>query len=120
MPQAFNPGSGQDWAPVNTGSGAMGGKKGVPKSARQVDQLKASGLLSTEMRYGAGGNKSAHTATAMSANKLDQADDVGSFAKVGKDLSKAIMQVSIFVAAKNAVCVILRPSRLTCNYNSYS
>jgi hypothetical protein len=105
MPQAFNPGSGQDWAPQTTGGGATGIKKGVPKSARQVDQLKKSGLLSTEMRYGAGGNKSAHSATAMSANKLDQADEVGSFAKVPKELSKAIMQVSICVAAKFAMCV---------------
>jgi hypothetical protein len=28
-------------------------------------------------RYGAGGNKSAHSATALSAKKLEEADDVG-------------------------------------------
>ena len=43
-------------------------------------------------RYGAGGNASAHSATIMSARKLEEADDVGKIAKVNKSLSKAIMQ----------------------------
>lgn len=43
-------------------------------------------------RYGAGGNKSAHSATALSAKKLEEADDVGKIARVDKSLSKAIMQ----------------------------
>ena len=42
-------------------------------------------------RYGAGGNASAHSATIMSAKKLE-ATDVGTIAKVDKSLSKAIMQ----------------------------
>lgn len=43
-------------------------------------------------RYGAGGNASAHSATIMSARKLEEATDVGKIAKVDKSLSKAIMQ----------------------------
>jgi len=43
-------------------------------------------------RYGSGGNSSAHSATIMSARKLEEADDVGKIAKVDKSLSKAIMQ----------------------------
>jgi len=57
--------------------------------------LKAAGVLTTEKRYGAGGNKSAHSGGALSAKKLEEADDVGTIAKVDKTLSKAIMQVSI-------------------------
>ena len=48
--------------------------------------------LLVPIRYGAGGNKSAHTATALSAKKLEEADDVGKIARVDKSLSKAIMQ----------------------------
>ena len=39
-------------------------------------------LCVAEKRYGAGGNKSAHSATALSAKKLEEADDVGTIAKV--------------------------------------
>ena len=53
---------------------------------------KAAGLVSTEKRYGAGGNKSAHSSTIMSTKKLEEADDVGTIAKVDKSLSKAIQQ----------------------------
>jgi putative transcription factor len=44
------------------------------------------------LRFGAGGNASAHSATIMSARKLEEADDVSRIAKVDKSLSKAIMQ----------------------------
>ena len=89
MPQQFNP-SGQDWAPVNAGRGGPTNKK--PTTARGIDRAKAMGLVVTEKRYGAGGNKSAHSATALSAKKLEEADDVGVIAKVDKSLSKAIQQ----------------------------
>jgi len=49
-------------------------------------------ILSIYFRFGAGGNASAHSATIMSARKLEEADDVGRIAKVDKSLSKAIMQ----------------------------
>ena len=89
MPQQTLP-SGQDWAPQSTGR--SGGASKIPTSARALDHAKAMGLVSTTLRHGAGGNKSAHSATALSARKLEEADDVGVIAKVDKSLSKAIMQ----------------------------
>lgn len=95
MPQQYNP-SGQDWAPVSAGRGS-GVRKAAPKTARELSMAKAAGLVSTEKRYGAGGNKSAHSGTILSARKLEEADDVGTIAKVDKSLSKAIMQVCVCV-----------------------
>ena len=92
MPQQHHA-TGQDWGTVNVGRGTLGGKKAAPKNAREVSMLKAAGVLTTEKRHGAGGNKSAHSAGIMSAKKLEEADDVGTIAKVDKSLSKAIMQV---------------------------
>jgi len=43
------------------------------------------------LRYGAGGNKSAHSNTTMSARKLEETDEL-KHDKVGKSLSKAIQQ----------------------------
>lgn len=101
MPQNYNPGIGQqDWAPVNAGRSGAGPIRptAVPKTARAIDQAKAQGLITTEKRFGAGGNKSAHsgggavTGTTLSARALEEADDVGTLARVDKALSKAIMQ----------------------------
>ena len=78
MPQQYHP-TGQDWAVQTTGR-ATGNKK--PTTAHGIDRAKAMGLVVTEKRYGAGGNKSAHSATALSAKKLEEADDVGTIAKV--------------------------------------
>ena len=62
----------------------------------QVDlcgiELNGVSFPSLFLRYGAGGNKSAHTTTALSAKKLEEADDVGTIARVDRSLSKAIMQ----------------------------
>jgi putative transcription factor len=52
-------------------------------------QMKMNGI---QKRHGAGGNASAHSATIMSAKKLEEATDVGTIAKVDRSLSKAIMQ----------------------------
>ena len=51
MPQAYNPGSGQDWGAVNVGKGTLTGKSAVPKTARGLDMAKAAGLVSTEKKY---------------------------------------------------------------------
>ena len=48
------------------------------------------GLVSTERKFGAGGNASAHTAT-VNARKIEESDEL-KHAKVDKSLSKAIMQ----------------------------
>jgi len=94
MPQQHHATGGQDWAPVNAGSSGASRKTGAPKTARELSMAKGAGLVATEKRYGAGGNKSAHAEGVMSARKLEEADDVGTIAKVDKSLSKAIMQAS--------------------------
>jgi Multiprotein bridging factor 1 len=94
MPQQYIP-TGQDWAPANAGRSSSGtaGLKAVPKTAQDLSLAKQRGLVTTEKRVGAGGNQSAHAGGIMSARKLEEADDVGTIAKVDKSLSKAIMQV---------------------------
>jgi putative transcription factor len=82
--------SGQDWAPVNAGAGGV--PKKIPANAQQLRLAKAAGLVTTEKRQGAGGNKSAHASTGMSAKKIEEATEVGTLARVDKDLAKAIMQ----------------------------
>jgi Multiprotein bridging factor 1 len=96
----------QDWAPVNAGrAGIPGAKVVAPKTAREITQAKAAGLISTEKRYGAGGNKSAHSAgVGISAKKLEEADDVGTIAKVDKSLSIAIMQVCCLMISFSSPC----------------
>ena len=106
MPQQYIP-TGQDWTPANAGrsSTAAVGLKSVPKTAKDLSLAKQRGLVTTEKRIGSGGNQSAHSAGAMSARKLEEADDVGTIVKVDKSLSKAIMQV----------CFLL-PSRPRCGH----
>lgn len=47
--------------------------------------------MQSDERHGAGGNASAHTATSMSARKLEESDEM-KHDKVDKSLSKAIQQ----------------------------
>lgn len=89
MPTGMNMPVTQDWGTVNVGRGSLNNK---PQTQRDIDNAKAAGKLATEKRYGAGGNASAHSATIMSAKKLEEATDVGKIAKVDISLSKAIMQ----------------------------
>jgi hypothetical protein len=71
MPTGTNMAHTQDWGTVNVGRGAIGGSQ-KPKTARGIDLAKASGALTTEKRYGAGGNASAHSAGIMSAKKVNE------------------------------------------------
>merc|ERR1719457_19130 len=80
---------GQDWGSVNVGSGST--RRAVPKTAAGITAAKKAGTMSTEKRYGAGGNASAHTSSGMSARKLEESEEL-KHAKVDKSLSKAIMQ----------------------------
>jgi Multiprotein bridging factor 1 len=66
----------QDFDSVNVGRGAGAGST-KPKTARAVDAAKASGLISTEKRHGAGGNASAHSAGIMSARKVSSSSSSG-------------------------------------------
>jgi putative transcription factor len=90
MPQRDSITSGQDWGEVNVGRSTI--QTTAPKNARELTAAKAAGLVATEKRFGAGGNKSAHSVGIMSAKKLEEADDVGTIVKVDPSLSKAIMQ----------------------------
>lgn len=87
MPTSYNP-SGQDWAPVTTGPVR---KKTVPKTNAAISSMKRAGLMTAEKRYGSGGNASAHSATTMSARKLEESEDF-KHQTVNKSLSKAIQQ----------------------------
>eukprot|EP00549_Striatella_unipunctata_P021784 CAMPEP_0118711960 /NCGR_PEP_ID=MMETSP0800-20121206/24461_1 /TAXON_ID=210618 ORGANISM="Striatella unipunctata, Strain CCMP2910" /NCGR_SAMPLE_ID=MMETSP0800 /ASSEMBLY_ACC=CAM_ASM_000638 /LENGTH=165 /DNA_ID=CAMNT_0006616779 /DNA_START=102 /DNA_END=599 /DNA_ORIENTATION=- len=90
MPNVSMP-SGQDWDAVNVGRGTVGRPGAKPKTASQIAAARAAGTLTTERKFGAGTNSSAHSATIMSARKLEESDDL-KIAKVDKSLSKAIMQ----------------------------
>mmetsp|Transcript_9062 Transcript_9062/g.12165 ORF Transcript_9062/g.12165 Transcript_9062/m.12165 type:complete len:178 (+) Transcript_9062:55-588(+) len=89
MPNVSMP-TGQDWGAVNVGSSSVR-KKTVPKTAHGITQAKAAGLLATEKKFGAGGNRSAHSGAGVNAKKLEETDEL-KHSKVDKSLSKAIMQ----------------------------
>uniref|UniRef100_A0A6U3TVK3 HTH cro/C1-type domain-containing protein n=1 Tax=Skeletonema marinoi TaxID=267567 RepID=A0A6U3TVK3_9STRA len=81
--------TGQDWGAVNVGRSSAG-RVAVPKTAHGVTRAKAMGLLATEKKFGAGGNRSAHTAS-VNAKKIEDSDEL-KLNKVDKSLSKAIQQ----------------------------
>ena len=54
----------------SVGRGGIGGKPKKPTTARGIDIAKATGAMTTEKRYGAGGNASAHSGGIMSAKKV--------------------------------------------------
>ena len=82
--------TGQDWGAVNVGR-ASANRVNVPKSAAGVSRMKALGLVSTEKKYGAGGNASAHSGAGINARKIEESDEL-KHDKVDKKLSVAIQQ----------------------------
>lgn len=89
MPNFAMP-TGQDWASVNVGR-STAGRTTVPKTAAGITAAKAAGKITTERKYGAATNSSAHSGTGVNARKLEESEDL-KHAKVDKSLSKAIMQ----------------------------
>jgi putative transcription factor len=81
--------TGQDWGAVNVGR-ASAGRVEVPKSAAGVARMKALGLVSTERKFAAGSNSSAHNST-VNARKIEESEDL-KLKKVDVSLSKAIQQ----------------------------
>jgi len=81
--------TGQDWGAVNVGR-ASAGRVEVPKSAAGVARMKALGLVSTERKFAAGSNSSAHSST-VNARKIEESEDL-KLKKVDVSLSKAIQQ----------------------------
>lgn len=92
MPTTYTP-SGQDWAPTNVGRSTINAKP----TASSLNAMKRAGLVTSEKKFGAGGNTSAHGATVMSARKLEETDEL-KHQRVDKSLSKAIQQARM---AKN-------------------
>ena len=82
--------TGQDWGAVNVGR-ASANRVNVPKSAAGVSRMKALGLVSTEKKYGAGGNASAHSGAGINARKIQDSHEL-KHDKVDKKLSVAIQQ----------------------------
>ena len=88
MPNISQP-TGQDWGTVNVGRSSIN-RSVVPKTAAGVSRAKAMGLVTTERKFAAGTNASAHNAS-VNARKIEESEEL-KHAKVDKDLSKAIMQ----------------------------
>ena len=119
MPNISFP-TGQDWDPVNAGQSNVGRVK-TPKTARELTAAKAAGLVSTEKRYGAGGNASAYSSTTiMSARKLEEADEPSKILKVDKSLSKAIMQARMAkkMTQKDLATAINEKPQVVADYES--
>jgi putative transcription factor len=72
------------------------------------------------LRFGAGGNASAHSTTVMSARKLEESDEVGRIATVDKSLSKAIMQARTAkkMTQKDLATAINEKPQLVAEYES--
>ena len=72
------------------------------------------------LRYGAGGNASAHSATIMSTKKLEESDDVVKIQKVDKELAKAIMQARMAkkLTQKDLATLINEKPQVVADYES--
>lgn len=88
MPNISQP-TGQDWGVVNVGR-ASTNRSTVPQTAQGLARAKAMGLVSTERKFAAGTNASAHNAS-VNARKIEESEEL-KHAKVDKALSKAIME----------------------------
>lgn len=88
MPNISQP-TGQDWGVVNVGR-ASTTRSTVPQTAQGLARAKAMGLVSTERKFAAGTNASAHNAS-VNARKIEESEEL-KHAKVDKALSKAIME----------------------------
>lgn len=80
--------TGQDWGSVNVGRSTIARAKPMTNAA--LSSLARAGLISTEKRYRVK-NSSAHSATTMSARKLEESEETKQD-RVDKSLSKAIQQ----------------------------
>jgi len=117
MPTGKNMPVTQDWGTVNVGKGSAYKK---PTTSHGIDAAIKSGKMATERRYGSGGNASAHSATIMSAKKLEEATEVGKIAKVDKSLSKAIMQARMAkkMSQKDLATAINEKPQVVAQYES--
>eukprot|EP00588_Corethron_pennatum_P015486 CAMPEP_0194266246 /NCGR_PEP_ID=MMETSP0169-20130528/1207_1 /TAXON_ID=218684 /ORGANISM="Corethron pennatum, Strain L29A3" /LENGTH=185 /DNA_ID=CAMNT_0039006885 /DNA_START=120 /DNA_END=677 /DNA_ORIENTATION=+ len=93
MPAANNMPISVDFTSTSIGRGSRPGanRPSVPQNAHSLARAKAQGLVTTEKKFSGGTNSSAHSASAINARKIEDADSYR-VAKVDKSLSKAIQQ----------------------------
>ena len=80
----------QDFTPVNIGRGSINRPGVVPKSAAEISRAKQAGIITTEKKFGAGRNQSAHTPL-VSPHTIENTEELR-HVQVDASLSKAIMQ----------------------------
>jgi hypothetical protein len=76
----------QDWETVTFSKSAKQKAAGL-SSAQAVAQGKMSGVIATEKKFGAAGNKSAHTGSGVGLKKLEDSTEEFAHKSVGKELS---------------------------------
>lgn len=84
----------QDWTPVVLTKTAKQKAAGL-SSAHAISQAKMSGAISTEKKFGAAENKSAHAGSGAGLKKLEDSTEEFKHASVNKDLSKSIAQARL-------------------------
>ncbi len=87
--------SDQDWTTVTfSKTNKQKATAGVSGNAHQVAQAKASGLVSTERRFGAAENKGSHAPTG-NMKKLEESTDEFKHGTVNRNVAKAITQARL-------------------------
>lgn len=84
----------QDWETVTFSKTAKQKAAGL-SSAQAIAQGKMSGVIATEKKFGAAGNKSAHTGAGAGLKKLEDSTEEFSHKSVGKELSKSLAQARL-------------------------
>lgn len=90
--------SDQDWTTVTFAKTNKSKVSEAKQSNLAMAQAKAHGLVSTEKRFGAAENKSAHSGGGAGLKKLEESTDSFKHNTVNKNLAKAISQARL---AKN-------------------
>jgi len=84
----------QDWTTVTFTKTAKQKAEGL-SSAHAIAQGKMSGIISTEKKFGAAENKSAHAGGGLGLKKIEDSTEDFKHTSVSKDLAKAIAQARL-------------------------
>lgn len=104
--------SDQDWTTVTFTKSHKQKTAEALGNQRGLAQAKASGLVSTEKRFGAAENKSAHAAQGAGLRKLEDSTEEFKHDTVNKNLAKSIVQARLakkMTQAQLAVAINERP-----------
>lgn len=85
----------QDWTTVTFQKSQKQKAKEAFTSQHSLAQAKASGTVTTERRFGAAENKSAHAPSGAGLKKLEEAEEAQRIQTVNKNLAQAIMQARL-------------------------